>query len=79
MIRLPVEHQASEHVLADLVAAIELVASGAARRVVLAGLPGVEAVAAEALAYAQAAHVAFSLRRAPGSEAPAVVIGSLEA
>ena len=79
LIHLPVEHQAADHVLADLVAAIELVAGGGARRVVLAGLPGVEAVAAEALGYAQAAHVAFSLSRTPGTPVPAVVVGPLEA
>ena len=40
MIRLPVAYQAAEHALADLVAAIELVASGQARRVVISGIPG---------------------------------------
>jgi hypothetical protein len=79
VVRLPVEFQAADHVLADLLAAIELVAGGGARRVVLAGLPGVESVAAEALACARAAHVAFSLGRAPDAEAPTVVVGPLEA
>jgi len=79
VIRLPVEYQASDRVLAELVAAIELVAGGGARRVVLSGLPGVEAVAADVLGRAQAAHVAFSLRRTSGSQAPAVVVGPLEA
>jgi len=77
MIRLPVAYHAAEHALADLVAAIELVAEGQARRVVISGIPGVEAVAAEALLHAQAAHVAFCLRRMPGA-APAVVVGPRE-
>jgi hypothetical protein len=79
VIRLPVEHQAADHVLADLVAAIELVAGGGARRVVLAGIPGIEAVAGEAIPYAQAAHVGFALRRSPGGQEPAVVVGPREA
>jgi hypothetical protein len=79
VILLPVEYQAADHVLGDLVAAIELVACGGARRVVLAGLPGVEAVAGEALGYAQAAHVRFRLARSEGSTAPDIVVGPLEA
>lgn len=79
VIRLPVERQAADHVLSDLVAAIELVASGSARRVVLAGIPGIEAVAGEAIPYAQAAHVGFALRRSSGGQEPAIVVGPLEA
>jgi hypothetical protein len=77
VIRLPVAYQAAEHALAELVAAIELVASGRARRVTVSGIPGVDSVASEALLDAQAAHVAFCLRRSPG-HAPAVVVGPLE-
>jgi hypothetical protein len=77
VIRLPVAYQAADHALADLLAAIELVAGGQARRVVISGVPGVEAVAGEALLHAQAAHVAFCLRRTPGAQ-PAVVVGPLE-
>lgn len=77
MIRLPVPYQGSEPALSEIVAAIELVAEGGARRVVISGIPGVEAVAAEALQHAQAAHVAFCLRRTPGA-APAVVVGPRE-
>jgi hypothetical protein len=72
---LPVEHQAADHLLADVVAAIELVADGVAQRVVLSGMPGIQAVAAEALACAQAAHVGFALRRSTGGQEPAVVVG----
>jgi transposase len=79
VIRLPVEYQAPDLTLADLTAAIELVASGGARRVVLAGLPGVETVAAAALAHAQAAHVRFALSRDDGMGVPSVVVGPLEA
>lgn len=74
VIRLPLGHRAAEDEIAEIMAAIELVASGCARRVVLAGFPDAEALAAEALACAQEAHVCFSLRRAPGV-APTVVVG----
>ncbi len=77
VIRLPVAYQAADHALADLVAAIELVADGHARRVVISGVPGIEAVAGEALRHARTAHVAFCLRRTPGIP-PAVVVGPLE-
>jgi hypothetical protein len=77
VIRLPIAYRADEHALAELVAAIELVASGRARRVVVSGIPSVDAVAGEALLDAQAAHVTFCLRRTPG-HAPAVVVGPLE-
>ena len=77
MIRLPVAYQASEPALAEIVAAIELVAEGGARRVVISGIPGVDAVAGEALLHARAAHVAFCLRRTAGA-APAVVVGPRE-
>jgi len=76
---LPVDFQAPDHLLGDLDAAIALVASGAARRVVLAGLAGVESVAAEALVHAQAAHVRFTLARSSLAEVPSVVVGPLEA
>ncbi len=79
VILLPVEFQAPDHLLGDLVAAIQLVASGVARRVVLTGLPGVESVAAEALVHAQAAHVRFALTRSSAKDAPSVVVGPLEA
>ena len=78
VIRLPVALAASDLVIADLVSAVELVASGRARRVVLAGIAGVEDVAGEALAYAQAAHVGFRLERKPGAR-PAGIVGPVEA
>ena len=79
MIRLPRESDAADHVQADIVAAIELGASGGARGVVLAGQPGVEAVVAEAVGYAEVARVRSALRCGPGTPAPAVVVGPLEA
>lgn len=81
VIRLPVAFAASDHALADLVSAFELVASGQGRRFVLAGIPGVEGIAAEALAYAQAAHVAFRLERTPRTPRtpPAAIVGPVEA
>jgi hypothetical protein len=69
----------SERTLLDIVAAIELVAAGGARRVVLSSLPDPELVAVEALAHAQAAGVRFSLSRGPEGGLPAVVVGPVEA
>lgn len=79
MIRLPLESDTADHLQTDIVVAIELGSSGEARGVVLAGLPGVEAVAAEAVGYAEVAHVRFALWCSPGAPAPAVVVGPLEA
>ena len=62
MIRLPFGRpEATADLLEELNAAADLVASGAVRRIVLAAVPGVEDVAAGALAYAQGAGVAFRL------------------
>ena len=75
LIRLPsVRGDVSADLLEELYGAIELVAGGAARRIVLAAFPGIEDVAAEALARAQAAGVAFSLSR-DGGDAVTVHIG----
>ena len=64
MIRLPFRSQSSiADLLEELNAAADLVASGAVRRIVLAAFPGVEDVAAGALAYAQGIGVAFRLSR----------------
>jgi hypothetical protein len=64
VIRLPLAEPAStSDVLEEVNGSIDLVAAGIARRMVIAGLPGVEAVAAGALAHAQASHVGFSLSR----------------
>ncbi|OGO57888.1 MAG: hypothetical protein A2Z32_07330 [Chloroflexi bacterium RBG_16_69_14] len=63
---LPSPHAADEtigHDLAEIDAAIGLVVHGLATRVQLVGLKGPEAVAATALAHAQAARVRFSLDR----------------
>ena len=62
MIRLPFGGpEATADLLEELNAAADLVASGAVRRIVLAAFPGVEDVAAGALAYAQSVGVAFRL------------------
>ena len=77
MIRLPSARTAlGEDLLEELYGAIDLVASGAARRIVLAAFPGVEDVAAGALAHAQGAGVAFALSR--DGEAVTVHIGPRE-
>jgi hypothetical protein len=49
--------------LEELIAAADLVASGAVRRIILSAFPDVEDVAAGALAYAQSIGVAFRLTR----------------
>jgi hypothetical protein len=64
VIRLPSARTAlSEDLLEELSGAIDLVASGAVRTIVLAAFPGVESVAADALAHAQGAGVGFALSR----------------
>jgi hypothetical protein len=64
VIRLPFGGpEATADLLGEFKAATDLVASGAVRRIVLAAFPGVEDVAAGALAYAQGAGVAFRLSR----------------
>ena len=79
MIRLPFGGpEATADLLEELIAAADLVASGAVRRIVLASFPGVEDVAAGALAYAQGIGVAFRLSR-DGSGAVTVHIGPREA
>jgi hypothetical protein len=59
----------------EIMAAIELVASGRARRVVLSGLPEADLLAPEALAAAQGAGVGFALSRDPETGVPAIVVG----
>lgn len=59
--------------LAELTAAIDLVASGLAARVVCTNLAGVEAVAPVALARAQARGIAFRIDRGPEGRPRAVV------
>jgi hypothetical protein len=77
VIRLPsVRHEPTEDLLEELNAAIDLVASGTVRRIVLAAFPGIEDVAAGGLAHAQGARVAFSLSR--DGEAVTVHIGPRE-
>ena len=62
----------------ELIGAADLVASGAVRRIVLPSFPGVEDVAAGALAYAQGIGVAFRLSR-DDTGAVTVHIGPREA
>jgi hypothetical protein len=77
VIRLPsVRHEPSEDLLEEMNAAIDLVASGAIRGIVLAAFPGVEDVAAGALAHAQGAGVRFALSR--DGDAVTVHIGPRE-
>ena len=79
MIRLPFGRpEASADLLEELEAAADLVASGAVRRIILAAFPGVEDVAAGALAYAQGIGVAFRLSR-DDAGAVTVLIGPREA
>jgi len=64
VIRLPFGGpEATADLLEEFNAAADLVASGAVRRIVLASFPGVQDVAAGALAYAQGIGVAFRLSR----------------
>lgn len=63
-IRLPAATQAeADRELAEVAAAVELVARGLARRVVLVGFEDVEAIAGAALVIAQRAGVRFALQR----------------
>ena len=79
MIRLPFGRpEATADLLEELNAAADLVASGTVRRIVLAAFPGVEEVAAGALAYAQGVGVAFRLSR-DDSGTVSVHIGPREA
>ena len=79
MIRLPsVRPEPPADLLEELYGAIDLVADGTVRRIVLAAFPGIEDVAASALARAQAAGVAFSLTRDEG-DAVTVHIGPRQA
>ena len=64
MIRLPFGGpETTADLLEELIAAADLVASGAVRRIVLTSFPGVEDVAAGVLSYAQGIGVAFRLSR----------------
>jgi len=73
-IRLPVASPLDrDDVLVELVAAVGLVATGHASRVVVATTGPLEAVAGEALAYAQSAGIAFALARDGRGRVRAVV------
>jgi hypothetical protein len=68
---------AGDVALAHLLAAIDLVARGAAVRVIITSIDGLDDVAGEALAAAQRAGVRFSLARDAGSVR--AIVGPLEA
>ena len=76
LIHLPTS--AFDKELADVAAAIELVAARVARRVTLASLRRSEEIAPDALALAQAAGVRFGLHRDRRNGPPAIVIGPVE-
>ncbi len=77
MIPLPVARAPMLDIeLAHLLAAIELVARRVAIRVVVTGVSGIDTIAGEALAAAQAAGVRFAVVRGPGSAR--VVLGPPE-
>ena len=79
MIRLPFGGpESTADLFEEVIAAVDLVASGAVRRIVLAAFPGVEDVAAGALAYAQGIGVAYRLSR-DDTGAVTVHIGPREA
>ena len=67
----------TESLLADISAAIELVARGGARRVILTGLARPQDVAADALVVAQGAGVEFRRERNAATGAVSVLIGPL--
>ena len=60
----------------EVMAAIDLVASGGASRVAIVNLEGLEQAAAEGLAAAQGAGVAFRLEREP-TGAPTAIVGPI--
>ena len=74
VLRLPAAAPEPDRLLAELVADLELVAAGMASRVLLANAGGIDAVAAVALAHAQARGVAFRVVRDPDAD-PSAVIG----
>ena len=79
LIRLPtVRSETTADLLEEVNAAIDLVASGVVRGIVLAAFPGVEDVASGALAHAQGAGVAFALSRGE-NDAVTIHIGPREA
>jgi hypothetical protein len=79
-IRLPSATAALiEHDLAEILAAVELVAHRVATRVTLTGLEDPEQVAGRALAFAQLNRVRFALRRDPEADTVLVIVGPREA
>jgi hypothetical protein len=65
----------ADRALAELEAAIDMVALGLARRVHVTGLGGLEEVAAVALSRAQGAGVAFALSRDGGPDSLSAIVG----
>jgi hypothetical protein len=77
LIRLPIADFDRE--LADVAVAIQLVATGGARRVTLSGLQRSDEIAPEGLALAQAAGVRFTLQRDRQDGPATIVVGPVEA
>ena len=78
-VRLPAAAAAArERDLVEVLAAVELVARHLATRVTVAGLRDATAIAAEALAHAQAAGVGFKLSPDPETDAVNIVVGLIE-
>jgi hypothetical protein len=67
-----------DHELADVAVAIQLVATGGARRVTLTGLRRSEEIAPEALALAQAAGIRFALQRDGRNGLATIVVGPID-
>jgi hypothetical protein len=70
------ESMLADHAMAEIDAAIALVACGAARAVLVTGLAGLDAVAADGLARAQAVGVGFTLSRDARTGSAWAVIGT---
>lgn len=67
-----------EHDLAEITAAIELVAHRVASRVTLTGLEDPDSIAGRALAFAQLNRVRFALQRDPAGDRVVVIVGPRE-
>ena len=76
LIRLPIGD--FDRDLADVAVAIQLVASGGARRVTISGLLRSEDIAPDAVALAQAAGVRFVLQRQRKHGPATLVIGPID-
>ena len=79
-VRLPVVVPLEvDQVEAELDAAIALVAKGGARRIIVSGMPDLEALAAATVVRAQAAGIRFSLLRDESTGTISAIVGPREA